>query len=326
MSKTVPLDNGKNQIQIAVADPSDNIARRTLSVYKIPPPTITILPSDPEKAGTGMYTVETSFVIKGYISTEDVVETITIDGKTIPVDKAQNNSFSYCFEQLQPGENPVTITATDALGSTTPKEVVITRRDPDYQSGRDQTADGANRLPFNRSVTDMTIDYDGDRTDWFKVFLDTTGTWTVTISNELPGKLDLELYGPDQKLSRGTVTKAENGSKTVAMQTDGEGWYYAKVAAHDVGDQGRYTISNEFAEIDTEAPNLTITQPEEEDIRVEGDQLVISGTAEDNSAIQDVVFEGENILAEGESSIVQEKLLQFTYRLSGFQPGEMLSL
>lgn len=322
VSKTVPLDNGKNQIRIMVADPSDNIASHTLSVYRIPPPIITILPGDPEKAGTGMRTVDTSFVIKGYITTDDVLETVTIHGAAIAVDHAQNNSFSYRLEQLQPGENPVTITATDSLASTTQKEVVITRLDPDYQSGKDQTAEGANRLPFNHSVKDMTIDYAGDRTDWFKVFLDTTGTWSVTIVNELAGQLDVELYGPDQEIARGEVVSVENGRSTAAMQTDGEGWYYAKVTARVLGDTGRYMISNEFVEIDMEAPILTILQPEKEEVQIEGQQLVIAGIAEDNSAIREVFFEGANFLAEGESSIVQEKLLQFTYTLSGLQPGE----
>ena len=313
------LKDGENLIRVMARDISGNVAEKSIQVYKVSPLKILISQPEPE-----VHTAADTILIAGNIRTEAEVVSVTIAGQQVSVGKEKNNSFSYQVDQLPLGETLVNIRAVDSLGSQDQTTITITRRDPDYQSGRDQSADGAVRLRIDDSISDVAIDYDGDRTDWFQVYLHTKGEWTVTIKNTISGDLDLELYGPDTTMRLGESKVPDTGDETLTVKIDQEGVYYAKVTAHGVGDRGQYEISNQFIEADIVPPVLTITQPEEEEIQVDRESVTITGTVQDNSGIKelDIVPEGM-IIAEEVEFNREETFANFTYTIvKGLQPGE----
>lgn len=319
------LQDGENVIQVAARDASGNEASQLFRIWKIRPPTIVITqPALSEQLEEEVQTVADTLLIGGYLDTEDVIASLMINGSAIPFQKDKNAEFSYQIQQLESGENTFTLIAIDSLGGETRKTLTILRLNPDYRSGDDKVADGAIRLFPGSVMNDIEIDYDGDRTDWFKILLNTTGKLTINLRNSLPGDLDLEVYGPDKVTKIGESKTPDTGNETLTMSTDQRGvnyYYYAKVTAVGFGDRGRYTIANQFVEVDTIPPELKISEPREPDVWIDREEITITGTAQDNSDIEEVRIVGDRILPLGEVSILGNTA-NFTYTITKLHQGE----
>ncbi len=317
------LKNGTNVIRVIVRDVSGNSNSHPLKIVKVPAPAIVIEHPQPP-----IQTVAERVELIGSIQSDVDITSVRIGDENVAFDPAENNKFSYSVSLPALGEQVIEITAIDSLDGQSLERATITRMDPDYQSGSDKTSDGAIQLPLNGSRNNLTVNYDeGDRSDWFYVVLETTGEWRVTMATAQGKKLDLELYGPAGEIRLQRTNTEGTGTTALTAEVREAGHYYAKVMAHGVGDHGHYTIHNEFEEVDLIPPEMQITSPQEDVVRLEQDtSLPIIGTASDNSEVKDILFElanGGKITAIG-SSEGDEKELEFQYEVSGFQPGTNL--
>ncbi len=313
------LTDGTNPIRVIVRDVSGNSNSQALKIVKVPAPAIVITRPQPP-----IQTVAERVELVGYIQSDVDLTSVKIGGQDVAFERAVPNTFSQDVHLLAIGEHEIEMIATDSLGGQSRQTVTMTRNDPDYLSGSDGKPEGAIQLLLNGSRNNLTVNYDeGDRSDWFKVTLDTTGDWSVTMTTDQGKKLDLELYGPDGKTPLQRAETSGAGTTTLIAEVTEAGQYYAKVMAHDLGDNGHYTIRNEFKEVDRIPPELTLASPQEKEVWLDQDApLIIRGTASDNSELEDVRFElnKKPVIAIG-SAEGDEKHLEFQYQVSGFQPG-----
>jgi hypothetical protein len=118
---------------------------------------------------------------------------------------------------------------------------------PDGSSGWDATPKGATELQLGRSSR-SSVDYDeGDRTDWWKLEVDTPGMLNVELTGEaFLVNLDLAIYSnPETKM---LLADARSGSSNeqISLEIQQAGWYYIEIIANATGDSSRYTITATF--------------------------------------------------------------------------------
>ena len=165
----------------------------------------------------------------------------------------------------------------------------------------------------------------GDRTDWYKIYVDQQGILEVLVQNRIEGNLELEVYRPE------ILTEPETqpfkvsatpviGNERVKCLVEGETWYYLKVYAAQSGDEGDYSFSNRFHEPDSQAPQIIIHQSTWTTTET---SLTLFGTVKDNSDIASVLINDENILASTEI-LNQEfgEVRSFSYALENLAFGK----
>ena len=105
---------------------------------------------------------------------------------------------------------------------------------------------GATFLALNVAETGE-VDYSGgDPVDWWKVYVSTAGTLTVSLDIITAGEnLDLKVYSTDTTTSLCSSTSTSNQEQCSASISSA-GDYYVKVYAYDSGDVSGYSLSNSF--------------------------------------------------------------------------------
>ncbi|MCP4399718.1 MAG: caspase family protein [bacterium] len=313
------LNDGENLIRVIARDISGNLNEEFIRVYKVPPPEIRIV----QREGT-LETFTENMPIVGNIYTEADEFSVTVAGRDVAVDRKKENEFSYQVEELPLGLTELTIVATDSFGNQSQATLKIRRREPDDESGSDRLPGGAARLRIDDTIAEVSIDYNGDRTDWFRTYLHMKGEWALSIRNNISGDLDLELYASDVVTKLGESKTRGIGDERLNVNIEQEGVYYVRVIAHGPGDRGQYDISNQFIEADMTPPVLTISLPETEKIQLEVESMTIAGTVQDHSKIQELDISGEGLIIAREVEFNREETFaEFSYTiLKGLQAGE----
>lgn len=116
-SATIPLEPGPNEIETIATDTSDKTGSDTRTVYNDGgPPTLDWTPAD------GAVTSETSIAVAGTVSDDVDVDSVTVNGTPVvltPTGNPGEYSFSTTVE-LEPGENMITVVASDTSGCGDP--------------------------------------------------------------------------------------------------------------------------------------------------------------------------------------------------------------
>jgi len=120
---------------------------------------------------------------------------------------------------------------------------------PDGSSGRDATPRGSTELQPGRSSR-SSVNYDeGDRTDWWKIEIDTPGTLTVELAGEaFLANLDLAIYRTPETKTPLADARSKSSDEQLSLEVQQAGWYYIEVIANAAGDNSRYTINASFEE------------------------------------------------------------------------------
>jgi len=118
---------------------------------------------------------------------------------------------------------------------------------PDGSSGRDATPKGATELQLGRSSR-SSVDYDkGDRTDWWKLEVDTPGMLNVELTGEaLLVNLDLAIYSDLETKMLLADARSRSSNEQISLEIQQAGWYYIEIIANAAGDNSRYTITATF--------------------------------------------------------------------------------
>ena len=135
-TETVPLSVGENEVRLTATDIHGNMeTSRALVSRTLPPiddrgPDIRIHAptTDPRRGIRSLITIETpSATVFGTATDPSGVSEVKVDGKTVPV---IGTAFRTTVS-LQFGDNLIPVSATDTLGNTAEKNVLIFRPHPD---------------------------------------------------------------------------------------------------------------------------------------------------------------------------------------------------
>ena len=118
---------------------------------------------------------------------------------------------------------------------------------PDGSSGRDAIPKGATELQLGRSSR-SSVDYDeGDRTDWWKLEVDTPGMLNVELTGEaFLVNLDLAIYSDLETKMLLADARSRSSNEQISLEIQQAGWYYIEIIANATGDNSRYTITATF--------------------------------------------------------------------------------
>ena len=118
---------------------------------------------------------------------------------------------------------------------------------PDASSGLDRAATGAKELRFGRPSRD-SVDYnEGDRTDWWKVWVPGAGTLTVEIEVETYlANLEMNVYEDPDSTALASSQTLRSSREQISITTDREIWCYLKVFALESDDESKYTLTASF--------------------------------------------------------------------------------
>jgi hypothetical protein len=92
------------------------------------------------------------------------------------------------------------------------------------------------------------VNYDeGDRTDWWKLEVDTPGMLNVELTGEpIPVNLDLAIYSDLETKMLLADARSRSSNEQISLEIQQAGWYYIEIIANATGDKNRYTITATF--------------------------------------------------------------------------------
>jgi hypothetical protein len=258
-SAPVPLTPGTNLVTITVVDSAGNIATRTITVIQDTlPPTIAI--TTPASAATWNSTT-TPLNLGGTASDNiGVVSVKWVNSATGFNGTATGTNNWSCLVDLVEGPNPITVTASDAVGNTTSSTMTVTFDDV------------APSISITSPTTDPSYGTTVSPLDISGVASDNLELASVTWVNTSTG-------------TTGTASGTSIWSASVPLQ---QGLNAVVFTATDgVGNTSTATLTVTY---DTLPPVVTIVTPAPPALTTQMRPLLISGTATDNVGVVSVTW------------------------------------